>query len=389
MTRLHNSRFDLLKIPFVGKNVSNEFILLKIDSSGNFSKGLIISITGKTTGIDNRYSYNGHINIDFLNRVNKISSIIVDGVISEYHKTSIAYRSLAEPILPEVIVTCYIHSSSDFTTYSDWINLMGLFGNYSGSSGYYSNMNGSITGSGSNNYSGGGSSGTGGNNSGGGIAEDNTAFIDFEVLSDVAIDINEYLKCFSSIPNNGASCSVEILTDIPVDNDPNKFFDWSNGSPGHTFLHLTKSNGDKTVSQYLGFYPKYGWKTLLTASTIEGKFDDNGTHEFNASLKRDVKPEEFIGIISKIETLAKNIKYDIDNYNCTDFALDVFNSIPNTNPIAIRKFNIPIGEYRNKTSTPQGVYQKLKSMKDANIEGLNINIPTSKAYAGESSGPCN
>ncbi len=391
ITMLDNGKFDLLRVPFKGKSISNDFILLKVDKAGNFFRGLIIDIKGARIQKDRGVIFNGNINISSLDRTDNLSSPIVNGVITKFHPDKSFLRSQAQNVLPDVVVTCYIESGRGIS-YSDWCNLSGLFGsNSGGSSGVYSYMSGDNSGGGSNygyHHSGSGY-GSGSGSSGGGVGEDNTTLIDFEPISDQAIDVNSYLKCFSTIEDNGSSCSIEILTDIPVDTDPYKFFDWSNGSPGHTFLHLQKSNGDKIVSQYLGFYPKTGWKTIIDPSPIDGKFDDNGGHEFNASLIRNITADQLQGLIAKIGDVAKSSKYDIDNYNCTDFALELFNSVPNTNPIVIPRFTIPLGGWDNKTRTPQGVYIKLKSMKETNIESSNINMPTSKAFAGKSSGPCN
>jgi hypothetical protein len=186
---------------------------------------------------------------------------------------------------------------------------------------------------------------------------------------------------------HGSQCSVEILTDIPVDTDPNRFFNVSNGSPGHTFLQIRKSNGAQSVSQNIGFYPNQGWKTMLNPSPLGSKVVDNGNHEFNASLKRQLTAEQLKNMLSLLQYKTKNSHYDIDDYNCTDFALDVFNSVANSGKLEIPKFNIPIGI--NPASTPQGLFQKLKSMKDSGVESNNINIPGVKGWVANSSGPCN
>ena len=103
----------------------------------------------------------------------------------------------------------------------------------------------------------------------------------------------------------------------------------------------------------------------------------------------NLTPEDFRKTLSHIADLAKYIKYDIDEYNCTDFALDVFNFTRLNSPIEIPKYDIPGGMTQKGTSTPQGLYVKLKSMKQAGIESSNIEIPGSKQWVSKSNGPCN
>ncbi len=74
------------------------------------------------------------------------------------------------------------------------------------------------------------------------INEDHPILIDFEPIETLSpIDIAKYLKCFSAIPDEGSTCSIEIFSDIPVDDHPDLFFNWNTGSPGHTFLQIKKS----------------------------------------------------------------------------------------------------------------------------------------------------
>ena len=225
---------------------------------------------------------------------------------------------------------------------------------------------------------------------GGTVEPDNTIVIDFEPPAENldAIDIAKYLKCFETIPDEGATCSIEILTDIPVDNNPNKLFSWENGSPGHTFLQIKKTNGNKTIQQNIGFYPVSGWKTLLTTAPIKGKFVDNGSHEFNAGFIQNISPKQLSTALAHITHLAKFIRYDIDEFNCTDFALEVFNSVRISNEFEIPKYDLPGGMAPFGSSLPQGVYNKLKSMKQSGVESDNINIPGVKGWVSDSHGPC-
>jgi len=55
----------------------------------------------------------------------------------------------------------------------------------------------------------------------------------------------------------------------------------------------------------------------------------------------------------------------------------------------IAKYDLPNGVAPYGSSTPQGLYNKLKSMQQTGIEAGNINIPGVKGWVGNSDGPCN
>ncbi len=108
-------------------------------------------------------------------------------------------------------------------SFGDLIRRQGLFGgSFHGSSGYYSSIDAETYDTGG----GGGGGGTGGP-SGDGTSQDPPVLIDFENQADYPeIDIEKYLKCFDQVSDNGASSSITLYTDIPVDNDHTKLFDW-------------------------------------------------------------------------------------------------------------------------------------------------------------------
>jgi hypothetical protein len=408
LSNVDSANLRLLRVPFRGKSIKEEFVLLQVNDEYKIINGRIITISAAAdNNINIGKPFNGNITISWLNGSTIIKSQISNGYITIFHPSLGSWRSLVVPyeghVLGEVVVVSYI-SGNNSISYSVWANLMSMFSttdNDSSGGGSYDNYYYSLNG---NNYSGGGGGNYGGGSSEGGgtgngasdpfafepVVDVDPIFIDPEQIENKdAIRIADYLKCFSTVPDAGSSCSIEILTDIPVDKDPNIFLNWNTGSPGHTFLQIRKSNGAQIVSQNLGFYPEEGWKTLLTTAPVKGKFVDNAFHEFNASLKRDISPAQLKDVLIKIENLSKFVKYDIDEYNCTDFALEVFNSVPFSKPLEIPKFNIPGGMAPNGTNTPQGLYQKLKSMRQAGEEYNNITIPGVKGFVSDSNGPCN
>ena len=364
-----------IKIPFKKGDNLSEFVFLELNEEGKISGTRIVSLSQLVTVNDKpRSIFNGQIVISFLNRNQIVNSTVSNGYIDAFQTNdnlNRSNRSLVVPSKPEVIVS----SDGGGFNFSIWL----LFNALAGNGNQY----------GDNEYI---KIPTAGGGGGGGPTQmEEPIKIDFEapVENLAAIDVNQYLKCFESIADAGSSCSVEILADIPVDNNSNKLFDWNTGSPGHTFLQIKKTNGANMIIQNIGFYPKSSWKIALTPAPVNGKFVDNGKHEFNAGFIEYLTPSEFKTVLSQIEYLSRFIKYDIDDYNCTDFALDVFNSVRISNPLEIPKYDLPGGMAPNGTSTPQGIYNKLESMKRSGIEASKINIPGVKGWVSESKGPCN
>jgi hypothetical protein len=81
---------------------------------------------------------------------------------------------------------------------------------------------------------------------------------------------------------------------------------------------------------------------------------------------------------------ASNSQYDIDDFNCADFALNCFNSIRST-PLEVPDTYRTFVWYG---TIPNGIYEKLKDMKDTNhAEAANIFI--GETNAPTSQGECN
>jgi hypothetical protein len=410
LSKVDSVSLYLVRIPYAGKKIEDQFLLLQTDKDGWLVKGKIVNlIQTSPPGLNTKARFDGWISIKSLDKMEVIESEILDGYITTFHPKPATLRTLVVPseknVLPEVVVVTYVKAEGSFS-HSSWVSLMGILGGSSGgemsTGAYYSSL--SVIdgggGGGGGGYVVGGSGSTGYSSTGNddqtysgrrpvaGYTEEEPIFVDIEMPEDFsAIDISKFLKCFSSIPDNGATCSIEILADIPVDNDPNKFFNWSTGSPGHTFIQISKSNGSQNVTQNIGFYPVSGWKTIFTTDPIESKLVDNGKHEFNASLKMNLTTEQLKKALNQLEHLSTK-KYDIDEYNCTDLALEVFN-LSRANPLVIPRYHIPNGSAYGGTSTPQGLYQQLKSMQRSGVETNNINIPGVKGWVSSSDGSCN
>ncbi len=215
--------------------------------------------------------------------------------------------------------------------------------------------------------------------------EDPGGIIEFDFGTDAAIDVNKYFNCFDNIPDAGATYSMKLCADIPVNNNENDLI--SGLHPGHAFLIITKSNGSSSVSQTMGFYPTTSMNVFMLP--VSSKLVDDGIsgheHEYNASiLLPSISQSDFQTVKSTLINLASTKDYDLNDYNCTNFALEVFNSVSNPYIISVLDW-YGVSSNINYGKTPNGLYKKLKSL---NLDGTpNISIGT--YTANTSHGPCN
>lgn len=381
-------------------------------SSVHFNKVTILLRTNLQAKLQQTrlvYFTNDYSNVKVEDKTGQLlfSSKIVDGYVEAWHTdSSVLQRSMPAPdwvTLPEVIVTgSYPPSGSNFSFHT-WIsfpyfsdNLDGPLNdwNYSESS-YLVGGGGGGGGSSSGYYNpspwdNNNASQAAGENTGGGgtIVPIEVSFGDMD--EDEAIDLAEYLKCFESIPDQNARCVMTLYTDIPINGNPNEFFDWGNGSPGHAFIGLSKSNGGQTAQQFFGFYPQSGFKSVFTGDPVRSKVVDNSSHEYNGSIQLKLTPAQLRDVINRSLELAQK-KYDIDDYNCTDFALDIFNW-PQLfrDHLVVPLFKVPGSSQdpRPNSRTPHGIYIKLNELKNNNdpLAGQ-IQIPVNTS-AATGSGPC-
>lgn len=206
-----------------------------------------------------------------------------------------------------------------------------------------------------------------------------TVYVDvlFDYPSEPAIDLEKYFNCFNNVPDNGATYTIRLCSDLPVNGDS-----WpvtSGATPGHTFLTITKINGNQFVTQSFGFYPISGPRSIWGSCT--SKMVDDENHEFNASISMPIDQSQF-NTIKNLAMSYVTTDYNLHDFNCSDFALNCFNSVRST-PIEVSDTYRTI----NYGTTPNGIYEKLKDMKDNNHpEASNIFIGV--ANSPDSYGHC-
>jgi hypothetical protein len=210
--------------------------------------------------------------------------------------------------------------------------------------------------------------------------------IDFDDrLTRQAASIQKMKNCLdANIPSNGATYDVELCADIPINGNPNinVFLD----KPGHAFLQITKTNGSASLSRSFGFYPKDQYSSL-TLDPVESVILEDNLHAYDAKIRMSLTETQYNQLMNYSINLANNTQYDLNNYNCVNFALDCFNSVLSSGN-KISAPNIPIG-YITNGKTPASLYSNLVNMKNSNYHNLASNITIATSLSSSSSGQCN
>jgi hypothetical protein len=200
LNKVDSAGLYFFRIPFNGKSIATDFVIIKTLKNGKLVEGKIIQLNGGvvTVGqgpVKNR-DWEGSISLSSLNRKEVVNSDIHKGYIQAFHQQISSRESVyGSDVLPEVIVVAYVHPSG--IDYSSWIFLNSLF--YSnvndndvsggGDSGYYGSMDGGGGSSSGGSYGGTGDAGTG-------ITTDETMLVDVDTYVDhPAINVEQYIKC--------------------------------------------------------------------------------------------------------------------------------------------------------------------------------------------------
>lgn len=183
---------------------------------------------------------------------------------------------------------------------------------------------------GSGTGTGGSGSGTGGSGSGGTLNSLRRVYITAPPPTSKINDLKSYLKCFTA--SNTATYNVQVCVDQPV---PGSRAAWGMSiaaqalggenpvDVGHTFLVLTETDGNTTITRNIGFYPEHIVNPLST--TAKGVYNDDGMHHYNVSAGFSITPSNFMNLVSYINGTA-SATYDLNDFNCTTWAIDALDA---------------------------------------------------------------
>lgn len=420
----------ILRIAFKGKPIISDFLLVHSNANGAIRIGTTVHLENSTPA--NSYQFSGSISLRSLSGKNITQSEIVAGYILSLHtgnklKTipsgTKAVTTLPAPDAdwsPDVIII----GSSGGEDAAPYISLNALVGSAS-NGGIDLNSGASL---GDSNPGGGGTSGSNGNAGNSGTTPSNippttpyspldptrvpphralgTSVIDplgveAEYIYNIpVVDVRKYFNCFDQIPSAGASYTVQLCVDVPINSNPAASMNFSATNSGHSFLVVTKTNGGQSITQVFGYYPATKLSLLDPFSPVPSTIKNNGTQEINGSLTMNITADQFANLKSSAIAISTR-PYALNSSNCTDYALGVFNAARSsplvldpyvlTEPgIVISGANKSAGFTVTIPNSPQQLFAKLNTMKiRQSPESPNIQIDLShKLKSPASHGEC-
>lgn len=196
-----------------------------------------------------------------------------------------------------------------------------------------------------------------------------------------AIDLKEALKGFANVPSN-SNTKFSITIHVHSAHEGFPAHEYWNGDPGHAFITLSKVNGNQSYRLSFGFYPKIdSWITMtkqpVTSGIGEESMNDQRRSDIRYTL--NVTGDRFSAAIYMAELLSERA-YSLSNFNCTDYAIGVFNMGFN-NSTSGNKLNVP--DSNIGYTTPAGLYQTLDNLRingNTSISNQSSTPPTSTGY---------
>lgn len=151
-----------------------------------------------------------------------------------------------------------------------------------------------------------------GHGGGGGSSETEDSELIVVIEPDVPItDILEFLKCL----DKNSEAIITVYTNQPIPNSTSAHY---YNFVGHTFISITQGSNTNVI----GYYPQSNWVNPVNPAS-ESALGDNGHEEYNVSILTTVNASTLNSIIDTIAN--SNPNYDLNSYNCTDFAIEIGN----------------------------------------------------------------
>lgn len=164
---------------------------------------------------------------------------------------------------------------------------------------------------------------------GGATGSGSTANFSIAIGHNPIANIADYFKCFTS--TSFSTYQVMVCVDQPNPGTRDAWtFSASDGSTqmdgktnpfdvGHVFLVFTETTGGNVVTRNVGFYPKI--KVTPISSIAPGMLNNDEMHSYNISGSFSINSTLFFNMLTYVEQNSQNT-YDLDNNNCTTFAIN-------------------------------------------------------------------
>lgn len=167
--------------------------------------------------------------------------------------------------------------------------------------------------------------------------------------------LEQSLQCFEPL-NPQARYSLTLCADIPDNTNPSRVH--LKSETGHVYLIFSKITGQDSIHNVFGFYPRRPASSLIFKN-VRSEILNNGGREYNASVTAELDAVLFSQAIRQAVLLAKK-KYNINRYNCYDYALELFNGVTGKEPIPVRHIRFPF--IFGRGGSPCGLYADLHSL---------------------------
>ncbi|WP_406025728.1 hypothetical protein [Winogradskyella sp.] len=126
------------------------------------------------------------------------------------------------------------------------------------------------------------------------------------------VDILDFLECFDTTED--ASFTIYALEPNPGSGESN-----AGSAVGHAFISIVQGTNMSTY----GFYPVSDWINPCINSSGTSVLGNDGGQVFTASHTVNISSSQLQQILD-LSSSVNNV-YDLDTYNCTDFAIDAAN----------------------------------------------------------------
>jgi hypothetical protein len=296
---------------------ANNFILLKRTAEG--FTGDRVKITGIRPAISKEK--NGDITLKsltantatkFIVEKNKVVQIVTTddtgskSIMVNSGGTIVSGRTQSY-VLPEVSVGVIVYNIE-----IDFWSLYWLFNQNSIYNFFYTEAS-----SGNDFYIGGGGSGSDGEN------DNVVASPNYNPPEHPIANVKDEVKCFTN--NNTSTYSISVNVNEPVPGTRGLVNASSNFMVGHTYLTLEQNNSDGSqIIRNLGFYPQNSVKP--GADIDVSTFGEDSNTPFAVSLQFSVSASELLTVMNTL-IAEQAIPYDMNNFNCTNSAMQALHSI--------------------------------------------------------------
>lgn len=173
-------------------------------------------------------------------------------------------------------------------------------------------------------YTGGGVSGGGGSSTGNGsvppdpcgagASQENEGPLAVLPPTKPIANVQKYLTCFDRFAN----AKVTFYADQP-ETGTDKMVT-AKEKVGHSFITIEQFSGNQIVRRTLGFHPYEAVSPFFTTESQSQLGDDSNT-AYDVKLAINITSDQLRAVLQLIENY--NPHYDLENYNCTNFVIDI------------------------------------------------------------------